>query len=75
MGQASWFIAALIIAELIFLIGIWISKGKNMPLAIMGVLGFGLSIYLSSKIKLILAIRQCPTSITLPLYRISLPSI
>lgn len=49
MGQASWFIAALIIAELIFLIGIWISKGKNMPLAIMGVLGFGLSIYLSFK--------------------------
>lgn len=49
MGQASWFIAALIIAELIFSIGIWINKGKNMPLAIMGVLGFSLSIYLSSK--------------------------
>ena len=49
MGQASWFIAALIIAELIFSIGIWISKKKNIPLAIMGVLGFGLSIYLSSK--------------------------
>lgn len=48
MGQASWFIAALIIAELIFSIGIWINKGKNMPLAIMGVLGFSLSIYLSS---------------------------
>lgn len=47
MGQASWFIAALCIAKLIFSIGIWISKGKNILLLIIGVLGFGMSIYLS----------------------------
>lgn len=47
-GQASWFVAALCIAELIFSIGIWISKGKNILLPIIGILGFGISIYLST---------------------------
>lgn len=49
MGQASWFVAALCIAELIFSIGIWISKGNNILLAIIGTLGFGISIYLSTR--------------------------
>lgn len=49
MGQASWFIAALCIAELIFSTAIWISKGKNILLSSIGVFGFGMSIYLSTK--------------------------
>lgn len=47
LGQASWFIAALCIAEVIFAITIWITHGKTKALFIIGITGFGLSIYLS----------------------------
>lgn len=47
MGQASWFVAALCLSELIFALSIWITRGKLPLLLFIGVLGFGFSIYLS----------------------------
>lgn len=46
-GQASWFVAALCLAELIFALAIWISRGKVIVLATVGISGFIASIYLS----------------------------
>jgi len=48
-GQASWFVAALIVAELLFSLAIWIGKGKNTWLFSVGAVGFCISIYLSTK--------------------------
>ena len=47
LGQASWFIASLCIAEVIFATSIWITRGKDMALFIVSMLGFTISIYLS----------------------------
>ena len=47
-GQASWFVAALCITELIFALALWIFKEKNIAILTMGIFGFGLSIYLST---------------------------
>lgn len=49
IGQASWFVAALIVAELVFSLVIWIGKGKDMWLFSISALGFCTSIYLSTK--------------------------
>ena len=47
-GQASWFIAALCVAELFFSLTIWITKGiKTGILACLGIGGLLLSYYLS----------------------------
>lgn len=48
-GQASWFVAALIVAELLFSLAIWVGKGKNTWLFSIGAVGFCTSIYLSTK--------------------------
>lgn len=53
LGQASWFIASLCIAEVIFATSIWITRGKDMALFIVSMLGFSISIYLSKEINLI----------------------
>lgn len=47
LGQASWFIAALCIAEMCVAIAIWITHGKTIALLILSIIGFGTSIYLS----------------------------
>lgn len=47
MGQASWFVAALCLSELIFSLAIWITRGKLSLLALIGFIGFCISIYLS----------------------------
>lgn len=47
LGQASWFIASLCIAEVFFATSIWITRGKDMALFIVSMLGFSISIYLS----------------------------
>lgn len=47
-GQASWYIAALCISELIFTLILWISKGKNTAILACGGCGFIISIYLSA---------------------------
>ena len=46
-GQASWFVAALIVAELIFSIILWISRGKVIIISIITLLCFGISVFLS----------------------------
>lgn len=46
-GQASWFVASLIIAELIFSIILWISRGKVIILSAISLACFGVSIFLS----------------------------
>lgn len=48
-GQASWFVAALIVAELLFSIVIKIGKDKNFLLFPICILGFIVSIILSTK--------------------------
>lgn len=48
MGQASWFVAALCLSELFFAISMWITRGKLLLLFFIGVIGFVISIYLSS---------------------------
>lgn len=48
-GQASWFVAALCISELIFALTLWISKGKNTAILACGGCGFAVSIYLSTR--------------------------
>lgn len=47
-GQASWFVAALCITELIFALTLWMFKGKNIAILTMGICGFGISVYLST---------------------------
>lgn len=47
-GQASWFVAALCVAELIFSAVIWITKGKNIGILTCGIGGLLISIYLST---------------------------
>lgn len=47
MGQASWFVAALCLSELIFSLAIWITRGKLSLLIPIGLIGFCISIYLS----------------------------
>lgn len=47
-GQASWFVAALCVAELIFSSVIWIAKGKNIGILTCGIGGLLISIYLST---------------------------
>lgn len=47
-GQASWFVATLCISELIFAFIIWIFRGKNWELLTCSILGFTISIYLST---------------------------
>lgn len=49
LGQASWFIAALSFAEIIFSILIWITHGKNYVLSTISGISFIFSIYLSTK--------------------------
>lgn len=49
LGQASWFIAALSFAEIIFSIMIWITHGKNYALSTISGISFIFSIYLSTK--------------------------
>lgn len=46
-GQSSWFVAALCTSEFIFALTVWITHGKTIALSIIGILGFGISIYLS----------------------------
>lgn len=50
-GQASWFIAALCVAELIFSVVIHVSKGKELWLLATGVTGFIASIFLAQEGK------------------------
>lgn len=47
-GQSSWFVAALCLSELIFVLAIWITRGKDIGLFAIGIIGFGISIYLST---------------------------
>lgn len=47
-GQASWFVAALCITELIFALTLWITKEKSIGILTTGICGFGISIYLST---------------------------
>lgn len=53
-GQASWFVAALCVAEFLFAGIIWISKGKNIWICTCGLFGLILSIYLSQKYETII---------------------
>lgn len=47
-GQASWFVAALCITELIFALTLWLSKGKSIAILSTSICGFGISMYLST---------------------------
>lgn len=46
-GQSSWFATALCLSEFIFSLTVWITHGKTIALSILGIIGFGTSIYLS----------------------------
>lgn len=47
-GNASWFVAALIVAEIVFSIILYAYKGENLVLSISAIISFGISIYLST---------------------------
>lgn len=47
-GQASWFVAALCVSELIFMVFLWTFKGKNIGIIAMSIIGFVTSIHLST---------------------------
>lgn len=47
-GQSSWFVASLCLSELIFTLTMWITRGKNICLFTTGIIGFCISIYLST---------------------------
>ncbi len=48
LGQSSWFVAALCLSELIFAFTLWLTHGKSLAIATISVLGFSVSIYLST---------------------------
>ncbi len=47
-GQSSWFVAALCLSELIFALSIWATRGNIKALALIAIVGFGISILLSN---------------------------
>lgn len=49
LGQSSWFIAALCLAEIIFSIMIWTTRGKSSVLSTISCISFIFSIYLSTR--------------------------
>ncbi len=47
-GQASWFVAALCLSEVIFSVSVWAFRGKDIAVAATGILGFAISVCLST---------------------------
>lgn len=47
-GQASWFVAALCLSEVIFAVSVWTFRGKDIAVAATGIFGFAISVCLST---------------------------